>query len=295
MSSPLRPAMLRRAARRYRGRIGEAQLAFVDNVLRHVPEDQLVVVSMHIPLVSFNDPESATDTTADRSALLELLSRRPHTVSFAGHSHTTEHHYLGPDHGFGRAEPHHHHVLTAASGSWWGGPLDHRGIPVAESRDGSPKGFHVLSVDGNRYTTRFVASGPSQGEEIRIVLHSRSDGPTSRGVCGCPLAKAALPSLEVAADVFDGGPRTIVTCEIEGAGRAPVAMQRAVVPDPFIVETFAKNRALHKPWVAPAPSSHLWTAPLAAELAPGAYRLVVRATDEYGRAHAAQMVLEVTA
>ena len=73
------------------------------------------------------------------------------------------------------------------------------------------------------------------------------------------------------------------------------AMQRATVPDPFIVDTFAKNRALHKPWVEPATSSHVWTAPLAAELAPGAYRLVVRATDEYGREHAAHMVLEVTA
>ena len=186
-------------------------------------------------------------------------------------------------------------MLTAASGSWWGGPQDHRGIPLAESRDGSPKGFHVLSVDGNRYTTRFVASGPSQDTQMRIVLHSRSEGQTSAGVCCCPLAKAALSSLDVIADVFDGGPRTHVTCEIEGAGLAPVAMQRATVPDPFIVDTFAKHRALHKPWVEPASSSHVWTAPLAAELAPGAYRLVVRATDEYGRAHAAHMVLEITA
>jgi hypothetical protein len=292
---PLAPGDAPQGGRRYRGCIGETQLAFVENVLRHVPDDQLVAVSMHIPLVSFNDPASAADTTADRRALLELLARRPHTVSFAGHSHTTEHHYLGSDQGFGRAEPHHHHVLTAASGSWWGGPQDHRGIPLAESRDGSPKGFHILSIDGNSYTTRFVASGPSPGAQMRIVLHSSSDAQHSRGVCGCPLARAALPSLEVVADVFDGGPRTIVTCEIEGAGLTPVAMQRATVPDPFIVDTFTKNRALHKPWVEPASSSHVWKAPLAAELAPGAYRLVVRATDEYGRAHAAHMVLEITA
>lgn len=277
--------------RAYRGRIGEAQLRFVENLLRHVPEERLVVVSMHIPLVSFNDPESAADTTADRRALLELLARRPHTVSFAGHSHTTEHHYLGPDEGFGRAEPHHHHVLTAASGSWWGGPQDHRGIPLAESRDGSPKGFHVLSVDGNRYTTRFVASGPAPGDQIRVVLHSSA----SPGLCCCPLTRDSLPALDVVADVFDGGPRTTVTCEIEGSGLPPVAMQRRTIADPFVVETFAKHHALHKPWVEPAPSSHVWTAPLAAELAPGAYRLAVRATDEYGREHVSHMVLEVTA
>jgi hypothetical protein len=281
--------------RAYRGLIGKAQLTFVENVLRHVPEDQLVVLSMHIPLVSFNDPGSAADTTSDRRALLELLERRPHTVSFAGHSHTTEHHYLGPDEGFGRAEPHHHHVLTAASGSWWGGPRDHRGIPLAESRDGSPKGFHVLSIDANRYTTRFVASGPSQGEQMRIVLQSGSGTETAAGICCCPLPKEALASLNVLADVFDGGPRTHVTCEIEGSGLAPVAMRRAAIADPFIVDTFARNRALHKPWMEPAASSHVWTAPLAAELAPGAYRLVVRATGEYGREHVSHMVLEVTA
>jgi hypothetical protein len=292
---PLAPGDAPQGGRRYRGRIGETQLRFVENVLRHVPEDRLVAVSMHIPLVSFNDPASAADTTADRRALLALLARRPHTVSFAGHSHTTEHHYLGADAGFGRAEPHHHHVLTAASGSWWGGPRDHRGIPLAESRDGSPKGFHVLSVDGNRYTTRFVASGPSQGAQMRIMLHSGQSADQAAGLCCCPLTRAALPSLKIAADVFDGGPRTQVMCEIEGAGLAPVAMQRATMPDPFIVDTFAKNRALHKPWVAAAPSSHLWTAPLAAELPPGAYRLVVRATGEYGGEHVAHMVLEITA
>ena len=108
----------------YRGLFGEKQLRFVSNVLRHVPPDQLVVVSMHIPLQSFDSPDSAANTAADRSALLKLLSSRPHTVSFSGHSHTTEHHYFGRTEGFDRNVPHHHHVLTAACGSWWSGPLD---------------------------------------------------------------------------------------------------------------------------------------------------------------------------
>ena len=108
--------------RPYRGLFGEKQLRFVSNVLRHVPPDQLVVVSMHIPLQSFDSPDSAANTAADRSALLKLLSSRPHTVSFSGHSHTTEHHYFGRTEGFDRNVPHHHHVLTAACGSWWSGP-----------------------------------------------------------------------------------------------------------------------------------------------------------------------------
>ena len=46
------------------------------------------------------DPNNPADTTADTRALLALLADRPHTVSFAGHLHATEHHYLGEEAGF---------------------------------------------------------------------------------------------------------------------------------------------------------------------------------------------------
>ena len=120
--------------RAYRGRIGNDQLRFIANVLRNVPQDNLIVVSMHIPLQSFDNPDGAADTTVDRTALLRLLSDRPYSVSFSGHSHTTEHHYFGGKYSSVRDEPHHHHVLTAACGSWWSGPCrsnrrPHRGQP----------------------------------------------------------------------------------------------------------------------------------------------------------------------
>ena len=70
--------------RAYRGRIGNDQLRFIDNVLRNVPQDDLIVVSMHIPLQSFDNPDGAADTTIDRTALLRLLSHRPYSASFRG-------------------------------------------------------------------------------------------------------------------------------------------------------------------------------------------------------------------
>jgi hypothetical protein len=81
----------------YSGRFGDAQLQFVRNLLKHVPREHLVVVSMHIPLVSHHDGSNPADTTVDRRALLELLSNRLHTLSLSGHMHTTEHHYLGAE------------------------------------------------------------------------------------------------------------------------------------------------------------------------------------------------------
>ena len=292
---PLAPGI---AGRGYRGRIGEQQLAFVENVLRRVPRDHLVVVSMHVPLVGYEDPTNPADTTGDRHRLLELLSERPHSVSFAGHSHTTEHHYLGPGEGFLRSEPHHHHVLTAASGSWWSGPKDRRGIPHADSRDGSPKGFHVLSIDGNRYVTRFVAADDQGTGAMRLMIGCDRTGAllapsASRGV-GCQLSRSECETARLLVNVFDGGPRTRVTLDIDGRSGC-CEMVRDGVRDPYIAELFERHPEACKPWVSATASSHIWTAPLPAGLAAGAYRVRVRSVDEYGRIDVGQLLLEVMA
>jgi 3',5'-cyclic AMP phosphodiesterase CpdA len=284
----------------YRGYIGPEQLAFVDNVLRHTPADRLIVVSMHIPLTSFNAPHDPRETTADARALLATLSARPNTVSFAGHSHTTEHHYLGRTEGFDRDDPHHHHVLTAASGSWWGGLVDERGIPSALSRDGSPNGYHVLSVSGTDYATRFVPVGRNRETNMRMMLSKRaSERDTAPGEASgarsCPLQTASLCSTELVVDVFDGGPRTRLTFEIEGIHLPPQPMRRSRLSDPHIVDVFTRDRHAYKAWVEPAPSSHIWTAPLPEDLSPGVYRLAVWGTDEFGRPIADQMVLDIVA
>ena len=161
---------------RYCGRIGEQQLQFVRNVLANVPLEQLVVVSLHIPLRNYQNPSSAADNTIDHRALLELLSSRPHTVSFSGHMHLTEHHYFGADDGFHGAKPHHHHVLTAACGGWWGGPKDSRGIPSADSQDGNAERLSRARRRGLACTTRFVPAAGKSRAQLRAVV----DGPHCR-------------------------------------------------------------------------------------------------------------------
>ncbi len=63
-------------------------------------------------------------------------------------------------------------MLTAVSGSWWSGPLDHRGIACADQTDGTPNGHHVLSIDGARYTTRYVPATEPDDKQMRIVLEA---------------------------------------------------------------------------------------------------------------------------
>jgi len=284
----------------YEGRIGERQLAFIANVLKETPIDKLIVTAMHIPLRNDLDSHDPGTNTADRADFLKLLAGRPNTLSLSGHTHTTEHHYFGAEDGFAGPAPHHHHVLTAVSGSWWSGPYDHRGIAVADSRDGSPNGFHILSIDGARYATRFQPADEPNARQMRIVLDSVFHGDRKElyntyrmgQLLGSPLPQARVSATDLIVNVFDGGPRTSVEYRI--GGRAPVAMQRVRRPDPFVEEVFARNEATKKPWVKAEPSSHIFSARLPGDLETGTHCVAVRAVDEYGREHRDHLIVEVT-
>ena len=57
---------------------------------------------------------------------------------------------------------------------------------------------------------------------------------------------------------------------------------------------FARNEATKKAWVSADNSSHIWTARLPGDLAPGTYRVVVEAVGEYGQTLSGRLALEVT-
>jgi C terminal of Calcineurin-like phosphoesterase/Calcineurin-like phosphoesterase len=277
-------------ANTYRGRIGERGLTFLRNLLAEIPQDDLIVLAMHIPLFTDTAPDDPRGITTDRAALLDLLAGRK-ILSLAGHTHTTEHHYP--------ADNHHHHDLTAVSGSWWSGPDTRTGIPSADSRDGTPNGFHVLSVRGTDYATRFV---PAQGQPdaaMRILFESEARAGAvevirlTRPVQGLrpPVPQDALADTTLVVNVFDGGPRTQLTARI--GDRAPLALTHTRRTDPFVSELFARYPESKKSWVQATPSSHIWTARLPDDLAPGAHRVTVEGTDEYGRPLRGCSVLEV--
>ena len=292
------PAKPKRGGK-YEGRLDDAQLEFIRNVLARTPEDVLVIGVMHIPIRTYLTPEPYQNLV-NKDELFRLLEGRKYTVSFSGHTHTTEHHYFGAADGWNGAEPHHHHVLTALSGSWWSGPFDHRGVASADSRDGTPNGFHILSVDGTSYTTRYIPAKEPNGRQMRLSIDSRFHGVTKESdrefrqvrILGSPVPRNSLYASTLIANVFDGGDRTKVTMAI--GGRTPVQMIRASRPDPFVEEVFARNEATKKAWVKADVSSHIWTARLPADLEPGAYRVMVEAVDEYGRTQTARLALEVT-
>ncbi len=289
-----------RGAGRYQGRLDDAQLDFVRNVLAHTPPEKLIVLFMHIPLRTDLDSRDPSVNLTNRDALFALLDGRRYTVSFSGHTHTTEHHYFDAADGWRGSEPHHHHVMTAVSGSWWSGPYDHRGVACADSRDGSPNGFHMLAVDGNSYRTRFVPAKEPNQRQMRISVDSayhRAQRELMRDfrpgrLLASPIPLAAIPATQIVVNIFDGGPKTNVALKL--GDRAPIAMKRVRTPDPFVEEVFLRNEATKKPWVKAEPSSHIWTARLPADLPAGTHRAAVEAVNEYGDKIYGRIALEVT-
>ena len=282
----------------YVARVTEDQLAWFEAELAHVPQEALVFLAMHSPLETYVSDAPGV-TTQNRRALFRLLSGRRHLYAVAGHTHTTEHRYFDEDDGFSGPEPFHHHVLTTVSGSWWSGPLDERGIPVAEQRDGTPNGYHVLEIDGVDLKVRYKAASRPADYQMRIlfdVAHHAPGGDILRDYRAGELLDGRLTVDEVsAADVyvnlFDGGPRSTVELTVDG--RAPLPMERVFRVDPSTDEQFRRNAATIKPWVEAQPSSHLFVADLPDDLGPGTYTVTVRAVDEFGQVHHAHRVLEI--
>ncbi|MCH7396835.1 calcineurin-like phosphoesterase family protein [Belliella sp. DSM 107340] len=148
----------------YWGGFREDQLTFIENDLKLVPKDKLIILAMHIPL--FEEGDSFRD--ADREKLFELLAEYPNTLSFSAHTHYQRQDFFGKDDGWKQEKPHHHYNVGTPSGDWYKGILDEKGYPVSTMRDGTPKGYVFLDIYGNQYKTRYQVAGKSSEYQIEV-------------------------------------------------------------------------------------------------------------------------------
>jgi len=285
----------------YEARISDRQLQWIKNELTHIPEDRLIFFAMHAPLRTYvGEPENPQSNTQNRRELFSLVEGRKHLYAVAGHTHTSEHHYFGADDGFAGPGTFHHHVLATVSGSWWSGPLDERGIPVADQRDGTPNGYNILDVDGTNLTVSFKAAGKPADYQMRIIFDVAHHGLRAENfknyhqgeLFDGRITADEVAAAEILVNLFDGGPKSKVEFAIGNGAFQP--MERVIRPDPVAHELFERHRATVKPWVKAEPSSHIFSADLPDHLAAGTYTVTVRARDEFGRTHHGHRILEIS-
>jgi hypothetical protein len=264
----------------YHTELGEKQLAWLANDLKLVPQEKLVVLMMHIPLVN---PEIApASDLRDLAQFYRIIENRRHCMSISAHTHFQEHMFLGRENGWNGAQPHHHLNHATVCGSWWRGAPDEMGIPHTTMRDGSPNGYSFLNFKGNQYAVEFKAARREASHQMNIYAPSE-------------IAATTLAQTQVLANVFAGSKKSKV--EMQVGERAWLPMQRVAVPDP----AYAACKELEKvnpkvpgrklPEIINSP--HVWGATLPADLARGTHLIRVRTTDMFGQNYADRRILRV--
>ena len=267
---------------KYKGHFTEAQIAFVKNYLAHVPNDKLVVLLMHIPIVICDN----------RIAIFQLIQNRPHTFSVSGHTHTMIDFLVDEKYGWTNATPHHHLVNATISGSWWCGLKDETGIPHATMNDGAPNGYSVLTFDGNRYSVRFKAARRPADYQMNIYWPDE-------------LTKAELDTTHLRVNVFAGSVRSKVEFQLSGQTNW-TPLQLSPQRDPGNRVMFEQNPYLEATvngtkldtvfgWSMDKPSisTHIWQGKVPTDLAAGTHRITVKTTDAFGQTFTAHRIFRV--
>lgn len=248
---------------RYKGGLGPEQMEFIRNDLAMIPEDQLVVLMMHIPLVDVED----------RHELYRLIERRPFALSVSAHTHFQEHRFISREDGWMGPEPHHHVVNVTVCGSWWRGAPDENGIPHTTMRDGAPNGYSIFTFDGHKYTIDFRAARRPSDHQMNIFAAQE-------------VAADATDRAEVLVNVFAGSERSTVEMRVGSTG-AWVPLERLPREDPFYKAMKELEQGPKPPPGIPLPeiilSPHIWVGKLPAGLSVGTHVIQVRATDMFGR------------
>lgn len=257
----------------YRGGFGKKQIEFVKNDLAMIPDDQLVVLLMHIPF----------DEVHDRHGLYRLIEQRPFCMSVSGHTHYHQHRMISTEDGWMGPEPHHHIVNVTVSGSWWSGAPDERGIPHTICKDGTPNGYSIISFDGAEYGLEYKAAG--RPADYQMQIHAPE-----------VITAADVASTVVTANVFNGLPTSVIEMRI-GTGDW-TAMSPTTRPDPTYQRLYELEELVaEKPWLklpTPKDSSHLWEAMLPEGLAPGSHLIEVRASKVFGKTYSGRRIVRVT-
>lgn len=263
---------------RYQGNIGKKQLTWLKNDLALVPDNKLIVLNMHIPLY-YGDGSNRAINVLDRFQLFDILKERKSLLALAGHMHTIDHYFLSADAGWNGADPLHQIVCTAACGAWWSGQKDYRGIPMAMEEDGVPNGYHIFKFSGIKYSERFKAAGMPENVQMRI---SYPQGKINKD--------SALID-QIVVNVFNGSEKSVVQFLLDNGEWETMKLES--IEDPIFELSYSFSDEGTPSWIKPRPASHIWTAPLPADLNSGVHKIVVNTVDQYGQKFSAFRLFEV--
>lgn len=259
----------------YIGGLTDQQLTFIENDLKYVSENKLIVIAFHIPIFTPNTPNQ-TFRIQDRSRLFELLKDYPNTLSLSAHTHLQRFHFFDVEDGWQRLEPHVHYNVGTTGGDWWSGEFDERGIPETKMRDGTPNGYAILNISGNDYTIDYRVANSNESDHMsiwgpKVVPQNRWHG------------------AQLYVNYYLGNEYSKVEYKLQGSDDMWRPMNRVAEQDPYVAKLRQKWDTMdqlpeqgRRP-SNPVESDHLWKVNVPNNIPVGTQMIDIRVTDMFGR------------
>jgi hypothetical protein len=244
-------------AKRYMGYIAEDQLQWLEQDLKTVDKGSTVIVSLHIPtntgqaLRDGDKEPSIGGSVVNREHLYAIL--KPYTVHFmSGHTHFNE--VWTSD----NMTEHNHGTVC---GAWWTGPI---------CGDGTPAGYGVYEVDGNKVSWYYKSTGKPKSHQLRIY----------------PTGKHKDYPEEACVNVWNYDQNWKL--EWFADGKAMGEPEKRTAYDPWAYELFfGKVQPKLRGWVEPTRTDHIFFM----KPNPSVKNIKVTATDPFGNTYSEDLEL----
>lgn len=259
-----------RDGKSYWGGFRKDQLDFVENDLKFVGKDKLIVLAFHIPLLIEGDDPFRKE---DRQRLFDILKDYPNTLSISAHTHLQRHNFYNKEDGWNQEKPHHEYNAGTTSGDWYSGEFNEQGVPASTMRDGTPKGYAFLTIDNNKYKIDYKVAGKPKEYQVQIFSPK-------------VVARGRNTSAEVFANFFMGAEGDKVEYSINEGKWSPMIYVKDT--DPSYLSKVQKWDLTDQLMRGRRPSNavestHLWRGSIPARtLSVGLHKIKVRATDMFG-------------
>jgi len=295
--------------------LGEKQLEWLRNDIAQVPDNQLIVLASHSPLLEFYYSDS--HRTKQLEEIYAILEGRE-VIAVSGHTHMSENLREGDlmagwkDLVGEEGLPFTHVTAGAVSGHWYAGRVLEDGYPTAIQRDGTPSGVLTLDIRNTEVTERYTVTGGDESVQMSLGLNT----PTYRDWYAENVVKprGTAPVLEnplavsredlagtswLTTNFWMGSTGSTVQVAIDSG--EPVEALRtqqlqgetvnvgAEWSDPVAIQ----EQFVHGGGLADR-TMHLWRLELPADLAAGDHTAQVTATDVHGRSYTETITFTVT-